>query len=83
MKPLLAQPAYNKSSSFFDSLTTGTGGLRHEEERRLNQETFGSAGIVHTGGMYGSHHRGGRGGYVSRGGQRGGYRGGARGGHRD
>ena len=65
IKPALAAAAYNKSSSFFDNLDTSTSGLRRDEERRLNQETFGSVGLSHfsRGRGRGGYHRGGRGGY--------------------
>lgn len=63
-----APPAYDKSKSFFDSLSPATTvkNVNRSAERQANIETFGAAGISHS-------WRGGRGGY--RGG-RGGYRGG-------
>lgn len=72
IKPALAAAAYNKASSFFDTLNSTGGGLRRDEEKRLNQETFGSVGLSHftrgRGGRGGYHRgsgRGGRGGYYN------------------
>ena len=65
-KPVLAKAAYNKSSSFFDSLSSGQGGLGRQEERRLNVETFGAVQVA---GTTQHHYRGGyRGGRGGRGG---------------
>jgi protein LSM14 len=86
--PILAQPAYNKESSFFDSLSTDNtekaSGKRmtrqeREEQKKLNMETFGESGM---GSRSGPFRRGGRGGSRGRGTRgRGQYhRGGSRGG---
>jgi protein LSM14 len=86
--PILAQPAYNKESSFFDSLSTDNtekaSGKRmtrqeREEQKKLNMETFGESGM---GSRSGPFRRGGRGGSRGRGtGGRGQHRrGGSRGG---
>ena len=71
-----AKPAYNKSSSFFDSLSSGQTGIDRSRERQLNMETFGTVLLVGTHQSYrGRGGRGGRGGGGRGRGGQGGYHG--------
>ncbi len=76
-------PAYNKSSSFFDTLSAGLGERSSlAAERSRNADTFGATGLSHDGNRH-YHGRGGGGGGGGGGyyrGSRDGGRGGGRGG---
>ena len=72
----LEHTGYNKSSSFFDNISSSTEertNMRWSEERNLNMDTFGEASLQRGGrGGRGGRGRGGRGNWRGRGGN---YRG--------
>jgi hypothetical protein len=77
-------PAYNKSSSFFDTLSAGQGERPSlAAERSRNADTFGATGLSHDGNRhyYSHYHSGGGRGGGGGGGGRGGGRSGGRGGY--